>query len=225
MRRNAFCFAALCGLGLAAGVAAQGGAPAWTDVDPAVRGVLAPWQAGWDALPGDARSRLLDNARVWAAMGPEAQAAYRVRAEAFAALSPDERAQLRGAYADWRGLGQDERAQVAAAERSYLALPDAERAAVRAQFEALDPDARAAWRLGPETGRWFGAVRPIVAFVPPEERAPTLAMLRALPPEAREDLAVLARRLDEADRAALRRELLEAAPDARAALLRARVGR
>ncbi|MFC4726600.1 DUF3106 domain-containing protein [Coralloluteibacterium thermophilus] len=196
----------------------------WTALDPALREVLAPWRSSWNALPEPARAQLADNARRWAAMTPAERAAYRTRAEAFAELPPGERAQLRGRYADWEALEPAERQRLLDTERAYLALPEARREALQAAFEALDPDARTAWRLGPEVGQWFSGLRPLFAFVPVEERDATLEMLRALPPETRETFSGLARRLSASQREALRRDLLAAEPDARAALVRSRAG-
>ena len=63
------------------------------------------------------------------------------------------------------------------------------------------------------------------AVVPQDQRPPLLAMLRALSPQARDDLALLARRLPAAERERLRRELLEAPAQEREALVRERLGR
>ena len=51
------------------------------------------------------------------------------------------------------------------------------------------------------------------------------ALLRELSPAARADLAILARRLPASEREALRRDLADAAPADREALLRERLGR
>jgi uncharacterized membrane protein len=74
-------------------------------------------------------------------------------------------------------------------------------------------------------GAGFAELRPLFAFVPEGERAALRDLLRELTPATRADLAVLARRLPASERESLRRELVDAKPEDREALVRARLGR
>src|SRR3546814_19053398 len=62
--------------------------------------------------------------------------------------------------------------------------------------------------LGPVLGADYPKLHSLVSQVPTEQRAALLAALRALSPEGRADLAVLAPRPPPQDRDALRKELL-----------------
>ncbi|MBB5014743.1 DUF3106 domain-containing protein [Rehaibacterium terrae] len=192
-------------------------------LDPALRELLAPWLARWDSLDAGARARLQGNARRWLALDEAGRIDFLARVAAWEALPPAERARRREAYAAWRSLEAGERAAVAAAAARYAAATPERQAAWREAFDALDLDVRRAWLLGPEAGRDFIRLRPLFAFVPPEEHAATQALLRSLTPAAREDLIVLLRRLPPAEWDALRRELVALPETQRAARLRARL--
>ena len=79
---------------------------------------------------------------------------------------------------------------------------------MRAQFDALDASQRRGWRLGPTLGADYEKLQPLLAYVPPAQRLPLLASLRAMTAEQRAELAVLAQRTPPQDRQALRAELL-----------------
>ena len=197
--------------------------PQFQDLARAERPLLVPVAANWPDLDPDTRRQLLGQARHWLALDPPAREALRARLAAWDALPPAERASQRGALAAWAALSPGEQARVAAAGAAWRALPDAGRGQWRERFDALPPDQRQPWWLGPALGQWFSPVQPLFAYVPAAEREPLLAMLRALPAAARDDLATLARRLPAAERERLRRELLDAAPDQREALVRERL--
>jgi hypothetical protein len=140
-------------------------------------------------------------------------------------LPAAERARRRGPFAAWQALAPDERAAVAAASARLATLSPEQQQALRAGFDALSPDQRQDWWLGPDIGAGFAQLRPLFAFVPEGERTRLLALLRELSPEARADLALLARRLPANQRESLRRDLMAAPADEREALVRARAGR
>jgi hypothetical protein len=105
------------------------------------------------------------------------------------------------------------------------ALSPTQAASLRAAFDALPPDERQDWWLGPGIGAGFAQLRPLFAFVPQDERPELLQMLRDLSPAAREDLALLATRLPANERESLRRELLAAPATERQAILERRLRR
>lgn len=207
-----------------AGVAPAGeDQPAFEALPDDERALLAPLAEAWSRFDPDNRRQVRAQAAHWLALAPPERETLRARLAEWDALPAAERARRRGEFAAWQALHADEQARVRAAAAGWAALPEAERSALRAAFDELSPDQRVSWRLGPELGAWFSPMRPLFAYVPGDERPPLLEMLRALSPKARADLAELARRLPASQREVLRRELLDAAPEAREALIAARL--
>jgi hypothetical protein len=103
-------------------------------------------------------------------------------------------------------------------------LPPEQRHRLRAKFEQMPPSERRAFLLGARARELAEVARRAFAFVPPEERARTLEMLRDLPVEDRQRLRELTRRLSPAQREELRRALLQHDRDGRSGLLRERLG-
>src|SRR3546814_7333971 len=87
-------------------------------------------------------------------------------------------------------------------------LPPARQQELRAKYDALDGSERRGWMLGPVLGADYPKLHSLVSQVPTEQREALLAALRALSPEGRDDLAVLAQRTPPQERDALRTELL-----------------
>lgn len=197
---------------------------AFQDLAPAERRLLAPLAAAWPGLDAETQQRLRSNARHWLALPPDQRRAMLQRMHEWDALPPAERARRRGAYAAWEALSQAERERVRAAAARVAALGPAQEQALRDAFESLPSDQRQDWWLGPDIGADFARLRPLFAYTPENERAGLLALLRALSPEARNDLAVLARRLPSSERERLRKDLLQAAPETRESLIRERLG-
>lgn len=198
-------------------------AQAWPELDTATRTLLAPWQDGWDRIGAEDRQRLLANASRWQAMSGFDRAAFLRRSAAWDALPQPERTQRRVRYSAWRALLPEDQARVRAAASHFAALPAAEQQSRRMQFAALDADSKRSWLLGPSSGGWIASVLPLFAYMPDGERAPTLAMLQALPLEAHTPLLQLAQRLPEQQRETLRRDLLATAAPARLQLLQRRL--
>lgn len=199
-------------------------AAAFQDMPSAERRLLAPLAAAWPGLDAETRQRLRANAQHWLALSPDAQRAMLQRMREWDGLPPAERARRRGAFAAWEALSQPDRERVRAAAARVAALSPDHAQALRAAFENLPSDQRQDWWLGPDIGADFAKLRPLFAFTPENERAGLLALLRALSPAARNDLAVLARRLPSSERERLREELLKAAPESRESLIRERLG-
>jgi hypothetical protein len=94
-------------------------------------------------------------------------------------------------------------------------LPEDQRQALRERFDALDSSERRGWLLGPVLGADYPALQPLLAQVPEAEHAPLLAVLRAMSPGQRRDLAVLVQRTPPQERGSLRRELVSTAAGSR----------
>ena len=217
----------------AAGPAPVLPAPTETEAAPAAfqtlpqpqRALLAPLAAVWPGMEPATRQRLQANARQWLALAPAERDALAATMAAWDALPAAERARRRGAFAAWQSLSPGERGRVHAAAVDLAAMTPEQRRSLRDGFEGLPPDQRQDWWLGPGIGAGFAQLRPLFAFVPEGERTALLALLRSLSPEARADLALLARRLPANQRESLRRDLMAAPPADREALIRARAGR
>ncbi|MEB1527651.1 hypothetical protein VDQ83_00795 [Xanthomonas campestris pv. campestris] len=138
------------------------------------------------------------------------------------ALTP---AQLRERQAAWDALHATVQARLRQVASAFAGLPVEQQHALRAQFAALDALERNGWLLGPELGSEYWALQPLFGYVPDAQRQPLLDLLRTLPAEQREHLALLSQRTPPQERAALRHELLAQAPETRAAWLRQRSAR
>lgn len=213
-----------CGAGLAP---AQASAPppqalAWDALDPTDRIALQPWAQDWDRLPDALRIRLQHNAARWRALTPKQQAALQERLVAWDSITPQQRVRLRARYDALQDMPPDERDDVHRAFERFKALPRARQASLRKRFAALPAEQRSAFLLDAGNRDTIDVARRYFAFVPPDERDATLAMLRGLDAPTRQALRQLAGRLGAEQREVLRRDLLAATPDARAALIRAR---
>jgi hypothetical protein len=205
--------------------APDGASAAFQTLPQPQRALLVPLAGNWPGLEADTRQRLQDNAAHWLALDPTQREALVARMSAWDGLTAADRAQRRGSFAAWRALSPAEREQLHAVFAERAAMSPDLRQAQRDEFEALPADQRQEWWLGPEIGAGFAQLRPLFAFVPAGERTALLALLRALSPQARADLALLARRLPANQRESLRRELMAASPAEREALIRARLER
>ena len=94
------------------------------------------------------------------------------------------------------------------AAQAWAQLRPFEQASLRRRFGALDRMERRGWAFGPDLGRDWPGLQPWLGFVPEEERAPLLAVLRAMDSPQRALLAELLRRQSPAGRVDLRRELV-----------------
>jgi hypothetical protein len=174
-------------------------------------------------LPAVERERLLQRQQRLSALSPQARGALSARRIEWDALPEEERRARREAWLAWRAIPDDERMRMRAARAAYEALPRDEQTALRARYEALDDAERRGWLLGPGLGRDWPRLHALFAQVPPAERPDLVQALRALSPQGRHDLAVLAQRTPPGERDALRRDLLALPMDARDAWLRSRV--
>ncbi len=199
--------------------------PAFETLPVDQRSLLAPLSSTWPRLDPATRRQLIGQASHWLALDGPSREALRQRLAEWDELPVADRAARRGHLAAWANLSADEQAWVRDTTRQFVASPAAEQVAAREAFEALPPQEREPWWLGPALGEWFSPVQPLFAYLPEDQRPPLLAMLRGLSPQARTDLALLARRLPAAERERLRRALLEAPPEEREALVHARLAR
>ncbi|MBN6151274.1 hypothetical protein JR065_13070 [Xanthomonas sp. AmX2] len=127
--------------------------------------------------------------------------------------------------AAWNALDAAVQARLRQVATAFGALPGEQQHKLRDEFAALDQLERHGWLLGPELGAEYWALQPLVGYVPEPQRAGLLALLRALPADQREQLALLSQRTPPQERAALRSELLAQSAETRAAWLRQRATR
>jgi hypothetical protein len=198
-------------------------APVPDAVPDAQRDLLAPAVATWPSLDEASRRRLLAQAADWTARNAARRAELANAIATWDQLPPTERARRRAPLLAWTELAPADRARATAAARRFAQRTLAEQTDLRLQFAALPDDTQQLWRLGPSLGPELTAIAPLFAFLPEAERPPLLAALRSLDLQSRRDLALLAPRLSEAGRDRLRRELVAAAPGARAGLVRAQL--
>jgi hypothetical protein len=187
------------------------------------RHMLEAARAVWPTLDATERAVLLSHAADWRDRPAPERAALRARLRAWDTQSAAERARRRAPFLAWRELSRDGRIRVAAAQKRFAAMPAPTQAALRAQFAALDADTQRVWWLGPSLGQQLAPIAVFFAFLPEADRPALLAALRGLGPVARAELSLMAPRLDEAKRQALRRELLQLAPEQRDAWIHERL--
>lgn len=160
-------------------------------------------------LPAAQRERLQRRAATLAAMSPTQRQQFERRIADWQALAPEERRKLRERWQAWQALPDEERIRLQAAALAFSALPVQEQLDHRARFAQLDESQRRGWLLGPVLGADWGSLQPLLMQVPEAQREALLETLRALGPQQRADLGVLAQRTPPQDRDRLRRELLD----------------
>lgn len=138
------------------------------------------------------------------------------------ALTP---AQLRARQAAWDALPAAAQARLRQVATAFAGLPIEQQHSLHAQFAEMDALERHGWLLGPELGAEFWALQPLLGYVPEAQRQALLGLLRSLPADQREHLALLSQRTPPQDRAALRRDLLAQGADSRGAWLKQRAAR
>jgi hypothetical protein len=178
---------------------------------------------GVQALPPAQRAQVLERQARLDRLSPPARARLQQRFAAWEARSSEEQRALREAWSAWRALPPIEQALLRNAAATFATLRVDEQQALRARYDALDASERRGWRLGPVLGADYPQLHALLAQVPEAQREPLLAILHAMTPGERADLAVLAQRTPPQARDELRRQLLSTDPAQRAAWLRRRV--
>ena len=176
------------------------------------------------ALPAEVRAVLDERESRLQAMTAEQRALFEQRLAEWEALPRAQREDRRARYQAWRELDEGERAGLRAIAAQVSAFPPERQQALHMQFAGLDDSQRLGWRLGPALGADYEKLHPLLAYVATEQRLPLLSALRAMDPQQRADLAVLAQRTPPQDRQALRSELLAITPTQRAAWLQQKLG-
>lgn len=145
--------------------------------------------------------------------------------EQWKSLGETERRERRDRWQAWQSLPAAERAQLQAAATAFAALPVQAQLDLRARHAQLEDSRRRGWLLGPALGAHWDRLQPLLMQVPDDEREPLLAALRAMTPQQRADLGVLAQRTPPQSRDRLRRELLAVPAANRGAWLVAQLDR
>ena len=86
--------------------------PAWSELTPAQKGVLAPLESDWEQLDTTRRKKWVSIADRYPTMKPAEQQRLQKRMLEWAALTPDERRAARERYRTLKKLPPDERRQV-----------------------------------------------------------------------------------------------------------------
>lgn len=185
--------------------------------------VVAACAAWWArALPSGVDTLLADSRARWSALSEPQRAQLAARAQAWDALAPMERMRQRRLYQSWRALDEGQRMQLRAAAQAFAALTPDEQARLRTLYAQQDASQQHGWELGPELGADWPRLQPLFAYVPADERAALLALLRQSDATQRDDLAALAQRIPPQERAAFRQALLKVEPARRGDWLRQR---
>lgn len=189
-------------------------------------GVLLGMLLACDMHPSHAQSPVQSshNARLWAQLSAAQQQQVREQWQAWQQLPPEQRRRYTDGWRAWQHLTPAERQQMQAAAEQRQTLPLSERNALREQFDALDTNEQRGWLLGPDLGRDWPRLQPLLAQVPPAQREPLLQVLRQMTRSQRESLGILAQRVPPQERAALREELLRTPAQQRDQWLRAKLG-
>jgi hypothetical protein len=185
--------------------------------------VLASAREAWAELDEATRGSLVRQARDWLGRSAAQREQLRAGLVAWDKLPAPEHARQRTPFAAWERLDETDRAWVRLAAARVAGLPAAEQQSLRAQFAASPSDTQALWWLGPGLGQELAPFSSLFAYLPETERPALLQVLRGLDPDARADLGLLAPRLTEARRQALRRDLLAAPAEQRSQLIRERL--
>ena len=185
--------------------------------------VLASAREAWPELDEPTRASLARQARDWLGRTAPQREQLRAALVAWDKLPAPEHARQRTPFAAWERLDETDRAWVRLAAARVAGLPAAEQQSLRAQFAASPSDTQALWWLGPGLGQELAPFSSLFAYLPESERPALLQVLRGLEPDARADLGLLAPRLTEARRQALRRDLLAAPAEQRSQLIRERL--
>lgn len=168
---------------------------------------LRDYRAALARVPADARSQLEQRARVWDSWSPTERQAQQARLQAWDALPAAERARRRAQYLALQSLPPAQRLRVRQAADAFQRLPPARRVELQLEFDQLDASVHRGYLLGPDLGRDYPRLQPLLAHVPEAEHAALLRVLRQMTPAQREGLATLVQRTPPQERAALRREL------------------
>ncbi len=81
--------------------------PAWVELSPAQREVLAPLASAWPTLSESHKRKWLEMARSYRALPPEEQAKMQGRMKEWVALSPQQRSQARLNFAKTKELSKE----------------------------------------------------------------------------------------------------------------------
>jgi hypothetical protein len=190
------------------------------DAQPAaVRDLLAPAREQWPQLDDGARAALVAAAQQWLVLTPAQRVKLRARIQDWDAQPAPVRSQRRAPFAAWQRLSAADQRRVRLSAAAYRQLPIERQQALRAAFARLPTESQQVWLLGPGLAPDVIAVGGLFAFVPQTERAALLDVVRELPPASRMQLAQLSARMNAPQIAALRRDLIAAAPAQRSQVI------
>ena len=112
------------------------GGPAWSELNPAHRKVLAPLANDWNSLDARSKERWIDVAGRYPKMKPDEQQRANQRMGEWAKLTVAQRTQARMNFQEARGLSREERE---ARWKAYQALPEEKKRELAAKRAAALP--------------------------------------------------------------------------------------
>ena len=120
---------------------ADAGGPAWSELSPAHRQVLAPLSKEWDGLDARSKERWIDVAGRYPKMAPDEQQRANQRMGEWSRMTVTQRTQARMNFQETRSLSKEERE---ARWKAYQALPDDKKRELAAKRAAAPASATAA---------------------------------------------------------------------------------
>ena len=112
------------------------GGPAWSELNPAHRKVLAPLANDWNSLDARSKERWIDVAGRYPKMRPDEQQRANQRMGEWAKLTVAQRTQARMNFQEARSLSREERE---ARWKAYQALPEEKKRELAAKRAAASP--------------------------------------------------------------------------------------
>ena len=153
------------------------GGPAWNDLRPAHRKVLAPLAGDWNGLDARSKERWMDVAGRYPKMKPEEQQRTDQRIGEWAKLTVAQRTQARMNFQEARSLSKEERE---ARWKAYQALPEEKKRELAAKRVAARASAASTGVVAPRRH----AAAPLDTVQPKNNVVGSAAPLRAAPGSA-----------------------------------------
>lgn len=99
------------------------GSPAWKDLSPSEKGILAPLAGDWDRLDAGRKQKWRGIAQRYPAMAPDQQQRVQEQMQSWARLSPEQRQAAREQYRTLRSLPPEKKQEVRQRWEQYQSLP------------------------------------------------------------------------------------------------------
>lgn len=101
--------------------------PAWSELSPEQKQILAPLSRDWDKMEAFRKKKWLGIAKRYPTMKPEEQARVQRRMEDWAKLTPEQRSQARERYKSLKTVPPEQKAAIREKWEQYKELPEEEK--------------------------------------------------------------------------------------------------